>query len=175
MHFRVDRSEVGFGVCSPSLSYPNLDWVLDLRPELLSFQMSGLVTGSYTPNKEACWRAEKGDLLHGLGHNMEKGTISTQPIFSHLQGTDRAMSLNRQRTGGRGREVCKLNSPCHKSQSQSLFFRGSGVVNQSNLAGDPSWGGSTVGGSFCPLSWRCYQFCLSWNPRKCKVLTKRMA
>jgi hypothetical protein len=30
--------------------------------------------------------AEKGDLLHGSGHVVGRGRITTQSIFSHLQG-----------------------------------------------------------------------------------------
>jgi hypothetical protein len=33
-------------------------------------------------------KIEKGGLLHSLGHAVGRGRISTQPIFSHLQGTD---------------------------------------------------------------------------------------
>jgi hypothetical protein len=33
-------------------------------------------------------KAEKGDLLHGCGHVMGRGRVSTQLIFSHLQGID---------------------------------------------------------------------------------------
>jgi hypothetical protein len=32
-------------------------------------------------------KAEKGDSLHGLGHAMGRGRVSTQLIFNHLQGT----------------------------------------------------------------------------------------
>jgi hypothetical protein len=34
---------------------------------------------------------EKGDLLHGQGHTV--GRISTQPIFSYLQGSDMSYML----------------------------------------------------------------------------------
>jgi hypothetical protein len=33
-------------------------------------------------------KIEKGDLLHGSGHALGRGRVSTQPIFSHLKGTD---------------------------------------------------------------------------------------
>jgi hypothetical protein len=38
-------------------------------------------------------KAEKGDSLHGLGHAMGRGRVSTQPIFSHIQGADMSYRL----------------------------------------------------------------------------------
>jgi hypothetical protein len=48
------------------------------------------------------------------------------------------------------------------SWSQSLFWE---RFCSCYLKGGPSWGGSAVRGSVCPLSWRCYQFCFTWNPK----------
>jgi hypothetical protein len=42
----------------------------------------------YMTDKEAWLKSEKGDLLHGLGHAMGRGRVSTQHIFSHFQGID---------------------------------------------------------------------------------------
>jgi hypothetical protein len=51
--------------------------VLDPRPKILDFHMSGLTTHSYIPNKET-WRiAEKGDLLCGLGYAVGRGRVNT--------------------------------------------------------------------------------------------------
>jgi hypothetical protein len=33
-------------------------------------------------------KAEKGDSLHGAGHAMGRGRVSTQFILNNLQGTD---------------------------------------------------------------------------------------
>jgi hypothetical protein len=44
------------------------------------------------PNKETCCRAGKGDLLHNSGQHW-RGRVSTQVIFSHLQGTDMNFSF----------------------------------------------------------------------------------
>jgi hypothetical protein len=32
--------------------------------------------------------SKKGGFLHSSGHTVERGTVSTQRILSHLQGTD---------------------------------------------------------------------------------------
>jgi hypothetical protein len=56
---------------------------LDPRPKLLGFHVSGPSPHPYTPNK----KAEKGGLLHGSGHAVGRGRVSTQLIFSHLWGT----------------------------------------------------------------------------------------
>jgi hypothetical protein len=73
--------------------------VLDLKPKLLGFHISGLATW---PNmlkkkkkkcKEVWGRAEKGGLLHCLGHTVGRSRVSTQPIFSHLWGTDMSFSF----------------------------------------------------------------------------------
>jgi hypothetical protein len=37
--------------------------------------------------------AFKGVLLHGLGHITRRGKVSSQPIFSHLWGTDMRLSF----------------------------------------------------------------------------------
>jgi hypothetical protein len=41
-------------------------------------------------------KVRKRRLLHGPGQAMGRDRVSTQPIFSHLQGTE-ALTLNRQR------------------------------------------------------------------------------
>jgi hypothetical protein len=41
--------------------------VLDPRPKLLGFHMSVPAIGTCMPNRETRWRAEKGDLLQGMG------------------------------------------------------------------------------------------------------------
>jgi hypothetical protein len=38
--------------------------------------------------RQKWWRAEKGDLLRGLGHAIERGNVRTEHIFSHLPGTE---------------------------------------------------------------------------------------
>jgi hypothetical protein len=42
------------------------------------------------------------DLLHSLGHTVEKGKVSIQPFFSIFWNTDMSLILNRQRIRDRG-------------------------------------------------------------------------
>jgi hypothetical protein len=59
-------------------------------------------------------KAEKGGLLHASGHATGRGRVSTQLIFSHLQGADTSYRLNRQKNWGQGTKVCIVNSSCHR-------------------------------------------------------------
>jgi hypothetical protein len=104
-------------------------------------------------------KAEKG-LLHGLGHDMGRGRVSTQLIFGVQTW---AIGLSRQKNWVHGTKVC-INSPSYVpvcsgwplSQSEgSRRSSGVGVWIHCQLAGGPSWGTSTVGYSFTLLSWRC--------------------
>jgi hypothetical protein len=61
---------------------------------------------------------------------MGRGKVSTQPIFSHLQGID--MSYRFKETGGQGTKVC-INSSSHRfglvgHYLSSCSGRGSGVI-----------------------------------------------
>jgi hypothetical protein len=47
-------------------------------------------------------KAEKGGLLHGSGHAMGRGGISTQLIFRLFQGTDMSYRFNNQKNWGQG-------------------------------------------------------------------------
>jgi hypothetical protein len=78
---------------SKHLNDQNETGFLDPRPRFLGFQMSGLVTYSYTPNKESWWRTEEEVSLQGLGLHLERDRVGTQPFFSHLQGTDMRFSF----------------------------------------------------------------------------------
>jgi hypothetical protein len=42
-------------------------------------------------------KAEEGDLLHCLGHAMEKGRVSTQPIFSIFGVQTWVIGVSRQK------------------------------------------------------------------------------
>jgi hypothetical protein len=76
-------------VLSHHYSSPFETGVLDLRPKLLGFHMSGLATCPYMPNKVTVMVKDKERrFITGLGHAMGRGRVSTQPIFSHLWGTD---------------------------------------------------------------------------------------
>jgi hypothetical protein len=93
-------------------------------------------------------KAEKGGLLHGLGHALGRGRVSTQLIFSHLLGTE---GLSRQKNWRQGTKVWivkqsqskvwygwshdwqsqqfwsgssgKLSVPCHKDLSVLSFLK----------------------------------------------------
>jgi hypothetical protein len=88
------------------------------------------------------------------------------------------IGLNWQRTGSWKQKVCVVKQFSQKCGLighclSPCSGRGSGVVIWIYcwLAGGPSWGRSTVGGSFCPLSWRCYHLSFLES----NVIAKRMA
>jgi hypothetical protein len=47
-------------------------------------------------------RAEKGDLLHSTGHTMGRGKISTQSIFTHLQGINMSFRFKQTKNWRQG-------------------------------------------------------------------------
>jgi hypothetical protein len=92
--------------------------ILNPRHKLLGFHMSGVSILLGKPNKETVMvKAEKGGLLHSLGHTWEvgRGSVSTQPVFSHPPGTDMALVLNSKELGLRTKGLQK------QSQSQVLL------------------------------------------------------
>jgi hypothetical protein len=66
--------------------------VLDTRLKLLEFHMPCLSFCLYMSNKDMT-KIEKGGLLHGSGHAVGRGWVSTQLIFSHLPGTEMRFSF----------------------------------------------------------------------------------
>jgi hypothetical protein len=82
-----------------------LKQVLNLRSKFLGFYMSGWPVVPIHQIKRH-GDGKKGNLLHGPGHAMVRGKVSTQPIFSHFQCTEWAIGLSRKRTEGWGRKVC---------------------------------------------------------------------
>jgi hypothetical protein len=71
------------GGLTPQALYP--------RPKFMGFHMSGPATRlDLMPNRDMV-KAEKRDLFQSQGQAVGGGRVSTQPIFSHLWGTD--MSL----------------------------------------------------------------------------------
>jgi hypothetical protein len=102
-------------------------------------------------------KEEKGGLLHGLGHALGRGRVSTQLIFSHLRVQTWVIGLSRQKNeeGGPWQETKVWIVKQSQSQvcsawplSQSKCSRkGSGVVIwvYCQLTGGPSWGKFTVG------------------------------
>jgi hypothetical protein len=50
-------------------------------------------------------KGEKGGLLHGLGHAMGRGRVSTQLILSHLCGTDMSYRFKQTKDLGAGDKV----------------------------------------------------------------------
>jgi hypothetical protein len=67
--------------------------------------MSGLTTHSYRPYKET-EMVKEGGLLHGMGSDGKRQSKHFSQSSAIFRLYTRDLGLNRQRSGGRGRDIC---------------------------------------------------------------------